>query len=129
VAQPVPPKPSNFPNSSEDRARDELVRGHDPTRSGKSDTNSETFLLSLEDLYRELDGALARHGGVAWRLRILGIHLVGDERWIQVSAAAGGTRHDLVLHMSQGSRGDDAIASIETWLAHPLPAIRVIHVC
>jgi len=83
---------------------------------------------SIEELYRQLDGVLVRHGGVEWRLRILGIHPVGDERWVQVAAVAGGLEHEMILHMATHAQGSDAIASIQSWLRQPLPGSRVISV-
>ncbi len=63
-----------------------------------------------------------------WRLSILAIHQSGIERWMQVSASCGPVGHDLILHMPETARGSDAYAAIESWLADPAPASRVIHV-
>jgi len=114
--------------NSADRPDVRLVRGEESSEYGKSGSTFGSFLPPVEELYRELDGALARQDGVGWRLRIFGIHTVADDRWVQLSAVAKGVRHDLVLRMALGTRGRDAIALIEGWLAHPLSGSHVIDV-
>jgi hypothetical protein len=85
-------------------------------------------LPPLDAAYRELDGATVHHAGSAWRLCIWGIHQVGNERWIQMSASNGSVDHDLVLHAGQGARTSQLLASIEAWLACPLFPGGIIHV-
>jgi hypothetical protein len=83
---------------------------------------------SLDDIYRELDGAVAHQNGMSWQLQILAIHEAGAERWIQLTAASGGTEHDLVLHMNSGARTASVITSIEEWLDTPVLESRIIDI-
>jgi len=83
---------------------------------------------SPEDIYQELDSATILASGAVWRLSVWGIHQIGSERWIQLSAEAASARHELVLHMSKAGRSRDALTSIDQWLGSPFPASRVIEV-
>jgi hypothetical protein len=89
---------------------------------------SRTSPPSLDDIYRELDGAVVHQDSLSWQLRILGIHEAGAERWIQLTAASGPLEHDLVLHMNPGARTANVITSIEEWFDTPVLAGRIIDV-
>jgi hypothetical protein len=91
---------------------------------GSPDSASEA---SVEELYQELDGAVVHDHGLTSRLCVLGIHEVGAERWIQMSAD-GSTVHNLVLHVAHTARRRDLIASIEAQLANPVSTSDIIHI-
>ena len=83
---------------------------------------------SLKTIFDELDGALVLQAGIRWELRIWGIHEIGVERWIQMSASGGSTKHDLVLRLACSARVPDIVASLESWLGCLTPASRIIQV-
>jgi hypothetical protein len=81
----------------------------------------------VEALYRDLDGAVARHAGTTCTVNVYGIHDMGTERWIQLSVA-GDRACDLIVRAARTASSSAVLGSIETWLANPRPDGRNIHV-
>ena len=81
----------------------------------------------VETLYRELDGAVARHAGTTCTVNVYGIHDMGTERWIQLSVA-GDRACDLIVRAARAVSSAAVLGSIETWLANPRPDGRNIRV-
>jgi hypothetical protein len=123
----IAPKHTDFAGNFADQASLNFVESGQSTYNYRlSDYVDRRSAASPQELYNELDGALARQGELAWRLRVSAIHEVGADRWIQLSAA-GSTGCDLVLQVTQAARSTDVIASVEAWLADPVATSRVIH--
>jgi hypothetical protein len=122
----------HFAGNFVDRASLDLVQhGQNPYSNyfpeGIDQSPDHMSAASVEELYKELDGAFVRDHGLTSRLCVFGIHEVGAERWIQMSAA-GSTVHRLVLHVTQTARSREVIASIEARLASPVSTSDIIHI-
>ncbi len=128
MPRPIFPTTPEFPNKSSNQASFDLPQGHGVANfDGTLYTAGKTF-PSSEDIYRQLDGAQATHGGRAWRLVVSAIHSERNEHWLQISVNAGVMQHELVVHMPAHTRPHNVISSIEAWLACPASDNRIIHV-
>jgi hypothetical protein len=79
----------------------------------------------LDRWFAALDGRLIDAGGLAWRLRVVGIHKLAEELWIQFDTEPG--YHGAVLHLSRSATVAHAIGAIRTWCLGPSQT-HVIHV-
>ena len=77
---------------------------------------------------RQIESATISHSGLTWRLKVWGIHQIGAERWVQMSASDQLHHHDLVVHLASDADPSDAVATLATWLRSPIPDGQIIHV-
>ena len=88
------------------------------------ETQSTTSLI--DRWYRALDYRRITVGTQYWLALVSGIHVHGNNLWIQISRADN-SDESLVLHVSRETSIDSAIAAVRAWA--PLdPECRVIHV-
>ena len=79
-------------------------------------------------MFEQLESAALPHSGLMWRLRVWGIHQIGSDRWVQLSASDQLHQHDLIVHLGPDARASDVVAALGSWLSSAIPDSRVIHV-
>ncbi len=80
----------------------------------------------LDRWFAALDGRLIEAGGRAWSLRVVGIHTLADELWIQFDTEPGSP--GVVLHLGRSATVADAISALRAWFLHPRRTRRLVHV-
>lgn len=129
MARRIQSKTIDFRPKFVDLAPHASVDGTPSTQKGERSYTTTPVETPSEDIFQVLDGATVKSDIGAWHLSVWGIHQIGTEQWLQLSATASSAREDLVVHMGQGTRVRDALASVEAWLGYPAAGqSRIIHV-
>ena len=76
--------------------------------------------MRADALFQELDGRELRTGFSRWRASVLGIHMDGDDAWIQLSLV-GPSNCSVVLHLLPTAAISGAIDALTSWLARAAP--------
>ena len=66
-------------------------------------------------LIEALDGRAFLSGGANWRAWVLGVHMDGDDAWVQLSLV-GPVESSVVLHVLPTVEIDQATLAVHSWL-------------
>jgi len=75
-------------------------------------------MIRAERLFGDLDGCDICSANGTWVACVLGIHVEGNEAWVQLSLV-GEAPCSLVVHLHSGATSREAIGAISVWLDCP----------